>query len=111
MLSIRMVKICDESLCRPLELIFQSCFENGKFPSEWKKADVVPIYEKNDKQLVKNYRPISLLPIFGKIFEHLIFNKLFHFFSRKQPYLTKSIWIQAWRLFHQSTIGYYSRNI
>ena len=81
MLSIRMVKICDKCLCRPLGLIFQSCFENGKFPSEWKKADVVPIYEKNDKQLVKNYRPISLLPIFGKIFEHLIYSKLFHFFQ------------------------------
>ena len=38
MLSIRMLKICDDSLCGPLGLIFQSCFENGKFPSEWKKS-------------------------------------------------------------------------
>ena len=37
MLSSRMLKICDDSLCGPLTLIFQSCFENGKFPSEWKK--------------------------------------------------------------------------
>ena len=46
-----------------------------------KKANVVPSYKKNDKQLVKNYRPISLLPICGKIFERLIYNKLFHFFQ------------------------------
>ena len=81
MLSICMLKICDDSLCGPLRLIFQSCFENGKFPSKWKKANVVPTYKKNNKQLVKNYRPISLLPICGKIFEYLIYNKLFHFFQ------------------------------
>ena len=37
------------------------------------------MHKKNDKQLVKNYRPISLLPIFGKIFEKIIFNKIYHF--------------------------------
>ena len=81
MLSIHMLKICGDSLCGLLRSIFQSCFENGKFPSEWKKANVVPTYKKNDKQLVKNYRPISLFPICGKIFKRLIYNKLFHFFQ------------------------------
>ena len=89
----------DDSLCGPLSLIFQSCFENGKFPSEWKKANIVPTYKKNGKQLVKNYHPILLLPICGKIFEHLIYNT--HFISfNKTTYLTKSIWIQAWGLIH-----------
>ena len=76
-----MTEMSDDSLCGPLALIFQWCFKNGKFPSEWKKANVVPTYRKNDKHLVKNYRPISLLPICGKIFERLIYNKLFHFFQ------------------------------
>ena len=76
-----MSKIYDDSLCAPLGLIFQSCLENGKFPSEWKKANAVPTYKKNGKQLVKNYCPISLLPICGKIFECLIYTKLFHFFQ------------------------------
>ena len=80
MLSIHMSKTSDDSLCRPLGLIFQSCFENGKFPSVWKKANVVPTYTKNDKQLVKNYLSISLLPICGKTFERFIYIKLFHFF-------------------------------
>ena len=80
-LIIRMLKICDDSFCGPLRSIYQSCFENGKFPSEWKKWNVVPTYKKNNKQLVKNYRPISLLPICGKVFERLIYNKLFNFFQ------------------------------
>ena len=41
----------------------------------WKLANVTPIFKKGDKQLIKNYRPISLLPICGKILEKIIFNK------------------------------------
>ena len=64
-----MVKLCDASLCKPLELIFKSCPESGKFPLEWKKANVAPAYKKGDKKLLKNDRLISLLPIAGKIFD------------------------------------------
>ena len=81
MISIRMVKLCDISLCKPLELIIKSCLESGKFPLEWKKANVVPAYKKGDKQLLKNYRPISLLPIAGKIFERILYNNMFEFFT------------------------------
>ena len=46
MISIRMLKICDDSILKPLELIFKSCIESGKFPIEWKKANVVPVHKK-----------------------------------------------------------------
>ena len=58
--------------------------ENGFFPSEWEKGNVVPIHKKDDKQCFKNYGPISLLPICGKIFEKLIFNEMFKFFIEKE---------------------------
>ena len=80
MISIRMLKICDKSICKPLELIFQSCIKHGKFPNEWKMANVVPVHKKSDKQILKNYRPVSLLPICGKVFERLIYNSLFEYF-------------------------------
>ena len=79
-ISIRMVQICDKAICKPLHLIFSSCIESGIFPPEWKKANVVPIHKRDDKQNVKNYRPVSLLPIFGKIFERLIYNEMYSFF-------------------------------
>ena len=47
MISIWMIKICDASICKPLELIFRSCLENGKCPTEWKKANVVPAHKKS----------------------------------------------------------------
>ena len=37
-------------------------------------ANVVPVHKKNDKPILKNYRPVSLLPICGKVFEHLMYN-------------------------------------
>ena len=50
MLSIRMLKLCGESIYKPLNLIFKSCLETGQFPSDWKKANVVPVFKKSDKQ-------------------------------------------------------------
>ena len=80
MISLWMIKMQDTSICRPLKLIFQSCLESGKFPNEWKKANVVPVHKKGGKQILKNYRPILLLPIAGKIFERLLYDRMFEFF-------------------------------
>ena len=46
-----------------------------------KKANVVPVHKKGNKQSLENYRPISLLPICSKIFERLIYNEMFTFFT------------------------------
>ena len=81
MISIRMLKICGESIHQPLEPIFQASLNDERFPSEWKKANVVPIHKKDDKQILKNYRPVSLLPICAKIFERIIYNRIFQYLT------------------------------
>ena len=65
-ISIRMLKICGSAIYKPLPIIFEQCVDTGIFPSEWKKRDIVPIHQKSDKQTLKNYRPVSLLPICKK---------------------------------------------
>ena len=45
--------------------MFGFCITSGKFPPEWKKANVVPVHKKIGKQILENYRPISLLPNCG----------------------------------------------
>ena len=67
MISIRMLKLYGVAISRHLNIIFKTCLNTGKFPSEWKKSNVVPIYKKDSKRNVKNYRPVSLLPICSKI--------------------------------------------
>ena len=57
----------------------------SKFPCNAKVARVIPAYKnKGSKHLFENYRPISLLPIFSKIIERLVYNKLFDFLVRYQ---------------------------
>ena len=75
-----MLKICGSSIYKPLEMIFKQCIETGFFPAEWKKANIVPIHKKGDKQTPENYRPVSLLLICRKILERLLFNEMFNFF-------------------------------
>ena len=68
-MSVSMVKICDSSIVRPLCLIYETSMHTSLFPDNWKKANVLLIHKNKSRQLEKNYRPISLLPVCGKIFE------------------------------------------
>ena len=77
-----MLKICDSSIVKPLSIIFENCLQSGSFPNNWKKSNVMPIHEKGDKQLLQNYRPVSLLPICGKMFERIIFNSIFEYLEK-----------------------------
>ena len=82
-ISVRMIKMCDNLLIIPLILIFQNCLRHGIFPETWKRANVVPVHKKNEKNLKENYRPISLLPIFSKILEKLIYESLYSHLERE----------------------------
>ena len=49
-ISGHMLKICDESVILPLLIIFRNILESSIYPDQWKQANVVPIYKKEDKQ-------------------------------------------------------------
>ena len=57
---------------QPLTLLINKSIAQGKFPDELKLAKVLPIYKNEDEQMIQNYRPISVLPFFSKIFEKII---------------------------------------
>ena len=59
---------------------FNYLMGTGKFPDIIKLGKITPIFKKEDEQLLKNYRPVSTLPIFGKIFEKIIYSRLYNFF-------------------------------
>ena len=57
--------------------MFKTCINKGVFPDYWKTSETVLIHKKGDKRLVFNYRPITLLNTTSKVFERLIFEKLY----------------------------------
>ena len=79
MISIRMLKLWDDSIFKPLEISFKMCLQNGRFPLEWGKVNVVPIHKKDDKKTIEDHRLVSLPPIYWKIFERLVYDTLFFF--------------------------------
>ena len=80
-ISAQMLLLCGDTAAKPLKLIFCNILSTGTYPNIWKLANVTPIHKKGDKQLIKNYRHISLLPICGKVFEKLVFNHLHNFLT------------------------------
>ena len=58
--------------------------EEVMLPDDWKKIYVVPIHKRDSKKLIKNYRPISPLPIFSKVFEKLIFISFLNYFTQNK---------------------------
>ena len=75
-----MLEICGDTISKPLELIFGQAVITGAHSSDWKKGNIIPVHKKDDKLKIKNYHPMSLLPIYGKVFERILFNKMFSFF-------------------------------
>ena len=65
-ISIRMIKMCDESLVQPLSLSFRGCIVSGFYPDTRRRSSILPVHKKVNKQIVNNYRTVSLLPICSK---------------------------------------------
>ena len=80
-ISLRMIKLSDASLVTPLKIIFTNYLRQGVFPEIWKCANVVPVDKKNEKNVKSSYRPSSLLSIFGKVLEKLIYDSLYSHLS------------------------------
>ena len=74
----RVLYECRFELVNPLYVLFRACCEQSKFPSEWKKANVIPIYKKGKKN---NYRPISLTSTVCKLYESIIRDQILYFFT------------------------------
>ena len=66
----------------PLMYIFNKSFDDGLFPSFFKRSKIIPIFKSGDCNDFNNYRPISLTLQFSKILEKLFSNRLLSFCNK-----------------------------
>jgi hypothetical protein len=78
-ISPRMLKETAKSIAPILARIFNYSLATSKFPDAWKIANITPLHKKNEKQNIKNYRPISLLSCIGKTLERCVNEELLKF--------------------------------
>ena len=76
---VKLLKLANEVISVPLATIFNQSICSGIFSSKLKRAKIIPIFKDEDNSLPENYRPISLLSIYNRIFEKLVYSRLTKF--------------------------------
>ena len=82
-INVNVKKICKE-LKTPLMRIFNLLRSTGIFPDKLKIANVSPIFKNGEKDLLTNYRPISVLPCFSKILERIMYDRLYSYLTENK---------------------------
>ena len=81
-LSSIVIKQARYALAKPLSEIFNKSLTSGIFPDGLKIGKITPIHKGGDKHDIGNYRPITVLTIFSKVFEKLIYTRLTAFINK-----------------------------
>ena len=71
-LSPRILKECATELAPSLTCIFNRSLASSSVPSQWKEANIIPVFKNGDRSKVSNYRPVSLLCVVSKVMERCI---------------------------------------
>ena len=77
----RILWVIEDIVAEPLSDIINLSFEEGVFPDRLKTAEVIPVHKKDSRLSYDNYRPISLLSNLDKIFEKMIYPRIFKFLN------------------------------
>ena len=77
------IKHCSSVISPVLARIFNLCIKDGLFPDSLKIGKITPVYKKGASDEIVNYRPVSILPIFGKIFEKVLYSRIYSFMCSK----------------------------
>ncbi len=80
-LNARLLKDPHHEIAVPISHILNQSLRMSKFPDSWKNAKVTPLFKDGDCSKPENYRPISVLPVLGKILERIVHNQLYAFLS------------------------------
>lgn len=76
------IKLIPYDIGTPLSHVINLMFSTGVFPQQLKKARVIPVSKKGNRECAANYRPIAILPFFSKVVEKCFVNRLMKYLSK-----------------------------
>lgn len=80
-INVALIKCVRDHVVSPLTKLFNMSIETGVYPDALKITKVIPVHKKGDTSECGNYRPISLVPVVSKIFEHLLKAQIVRYFE------------------------------
>ena len=80
---IKLIKVSAPVITPILRKCYNIFMLNGEFPDILKVGKITPIFKKGDQEKFENYRPVSTLPIFAKLFEKIIYSRLYDYLEKK----------------------------
>ena len=89
----QLLKSIAPGISKPLTTLINQSLHNGCFPDGLKLAKIIPLYKKESRELMGNYRPVSLLCAMSKVFERVVYNQLYQYFKQH-------------KLFHKNQYGF-----
>lgn len=81
-INAKMLKAIKDNICYPLTFLINQSLQKGIFPAVLKRANVIPLHKGNDKEDVVNYRQISLISVFSKIMEKIVYEIILNFVTK-----------------------------
>ena len=94
--NFNVVKHCFGELCGPLKYSLDSSLQSGVFPDLMKIAIVSPVFKTGYTADICNYRPISVLPCFSKIFERLMHDCLYNYLTDQKILHPQQFWFRKY---------------
>ena len=90
-ISTNLLKSISQSIAQPLTILINKSIDEGKVPEALKIAKVIPIHKGSEKQFFNNYRPVSVLNSISKVFEKVIFKRLYSLYSISRYFMKDSM--------------------
>ena len=106
-----LLKSISNEISNCITLIINQSISTGSYPENLKLAKVVPIFKKNDKLEINNYRPISVLPVISKVFENVMHTQLLEYFTENNLLSSQQYGFRPNRSTELATLELMDRNI
>ena len=81
-ISTSLLKVLKNEIIEPISKLINKSLSEGKFPNNLKISKIIPIYKSKSRECVDNYRPISILPSVSKIYEKVVFKRVYAFLDQ-----------------------------